>query len=246
MIICADDYGLSKAVNLAIEELCEHRKISAVSIICTEHSELQTADVLKRIDIDRGLHFTLTTPFYPYSFFSLTFISKEKVHNELAIQWKKFEELFGHAPHFIDGHQHIHLHPRIGKIMLSSPLLQNGKTYWRASKNQEIKWKECKSVKKWLFNYRIKSLGKKAGQRHLPLCDQVHGFYNLQKGPDQSVFFPENRQNVNELFFTHPGFIDKLLELRDPITLPRPKEFLLLKNFDGEVKRYNWNFNTKD
>src|SRR3954468_23863201 len=71
--LCADDYGISPAVNTAIRDLVVRGRINATSVMVVAPS-LQGAkaaalDVLNRNapHVAIGLHLTLTTPFQPIS-----------------------------------------------------------------------------------------------------------------------------------------------------------------------------------
>ena len=69
--LCADDYGISSAVNVAIRDLVVRRRLNAASVMVVapsfHRSEAHALDVLNtgmaRVAI--GLHLTLTAPFRP-------------------------------------------------------------------------------------------------------------------------------------------------------------------------------------
>src|ERR1700724_4186605 len=71
--LCADDYGISAAVNVAIRDLVVRRRLNATSVMGVAPSfhraEAHALDVLNtgmaRVAI--GLHLTLTAPFAPLS-----------------------------------------------------------------------------------------------------------------------------------------------------------------------------------
>src|SRR5262249_45556755 len=71
--LCADDYGISAAVNTAIRDLVVRGRINATSVLVTapsfHRSEAKALDVLNagnpRVAI--GLHVTLSAPFRPLS-----------------------------------------------------------------------------------------------------------------------------------------------------------------------------------
>src|SRR5215470_4374616 len=73
--LCADDYGISPAVNRAIRDLIGRGRINATSVMVTAPSfsaaeALALSDLVSRMGgSDRraviGLHFTLTAPFRP-------------------------------------------------------------------------------------------------------------------------------------------------------------------------------------
>src|SRR6185312_12462903 len=71
--LCADDYGISPAVNSAIRELVVRGRLNATSVMVAapafHRSEAVSLDMLNagaaRVAI--GLHLTLTAPFRPLS-----------------------------------------------------------------------------------------------------------------------------------------------------------------------------------
>ena len=70
MIICADDYGLREDIDRAILELCNRRRLTAVS--CMVLFERCNAGALKRLlahegNVDIGLHLCLTDEGLPLS-----------------------------------------------------------------------------------------------------------------------------------------------------------------------------------
>ena len=136
--LCADDYGLSPGVNRAIRDLIERGRLNATSVMVVgpaigrdEVSALQAAAANSpRCAI--GLHATLTAPFRPLTMhfrpidggMFLAFpkllragllrrLDPEIIHAELMVQLAAFNELFGRAPDFVDGHQHVQLFPQV-------------------------------------------------------------------------------------------------------------------------------------
>ena len=71
--LCADDYGLSRAVNAGIRDLIVRGRINATSVmVVAPHFERADAASLKVLNADIrraavGLHLTLTAPFKPLS-----------------------------------------------------------------------------------------------------------------------------------------------------------------------------------
>jgi predicted glycoside hydrolase/deacetylase ChbG (UPF0249 family) len=137
MIICADDYGLSPAVNDGIIELLESKKISAVSCMMlgsdVELGIRQLQGLKKNFDL--GLHLTLTNdqPLTKLKSESglvdsqgclLSFrelvkntykkkINYTQLTDEIIAQINRFKELTGHLPEYIDGHQHVQQLPLV-------------------------------------------------------------------------------------------------------------------------------------
>lgn len=244
MIICTDDYGLAPGINKAITLLAKEKKISAVSVMIHEEAFLGDIDTLQNEEVDLGLHFCLTLPFYPLTPFKANRQSKEWIRAELQKQWDKFTQLFGHAPQFIDGHQHIQLWPTIGKIMVEfvgKKQKEGIRCYFRASTHQpQLHWK-ARGLRGWIFDRQTRMLGNLASQNEIQCCESIYGFRSLKKAPTANSFFPLNvPKNPNILFFTHPGLVDIILSSRDSVTEIREKEYSLLQDYTVRPNRYHW------
>ena len=139
--LCADDYGISPAVNKAIRDLVMQGRLNATTVMVVAPSggrpEAASLDMLnagaKRVAI--GLHVTLTGAFRPISagfrptrsgtFLSLEemfargalrLLNRKTIATEIAAQVDAFVALFGRTPDFVDGHQHVHLFPRVREV----------------------------------------------------------------------------------------------------------------------------------
>ncbi|HUD88513.1 MAG TPA: ChbG/HpnK family deacetylase [Xanthobacteraceae bacterium] len=141
IIICADDYGISPAVNAAIRDLIAHGRINATSVMVASPN-FDSAEAAALHDVaDRraaiGLHVTLTAPFAPLShgfaplrhgaFLSLgatlrrahlRTLQPDLLATEIARQFAAFIAAFGRPPDFVDGHQHVQLFPQIRDAFL--------------------------------------------------------------------------------------------------------------------------------
>src|SRR5881275_1932105 len=143
--LCADDYGISPGVNRAIRDLIERGRLNATSVMVVtpaigrdEVAALQeAANKSPRCAI--GLHVTLTAPFRPLTMHFkpvdggmflpfpkllraglLRKLDPEIIRAELMVQLAAFGELFGRAPDFVDGHQHVQLFPQVRDAFLSA------------------------------------------------------------------------------------------------------------------------------
>jgi predicted glycoside hydrolase/deacetylase ChbG (UPF0249 family) len=142
--LCADDYGISPAVNVAIRDLVVRGRINATSVMVVapncNRSEAVSLNILNAIEthVAIGLHITLTAPYRPLShnfqpacdgiFLSqretvwhsfLHLLRREVMGIEISSQLQEFIAAFGRLPDFIDGHQHVHLFPQIREALLS-------------------------------------------------------------------------------------------------------------------------------
>jgi predicted glycoside hydrolase/deacetylase ChbG (UPF0249 family) len=122
ILINVDDLGLSNVVNEAVIDLAELGRIGASSYMVggtITDSEIKKLAALK---VDIGLHLDLTGIFRSELQGSLKAIiiasylrrlNPTQVTEIIRQQLDSFEDRFGRAPVFVDGHQHIHQFPVI-------------------------------------------------------------------------------------------------------------------------------------
>lgn len=129
IILCADDYAVTRSVGMAVRVLVADRRLSAVSCLSSSPIWPEEAALLKplRSTVDVGLHFSLTlasegaTAPRLVSLLRDSFlgrIDQEKVTRELERQLDLFEMFWGETPDFVDGHQHVHIFPGIRDCLL--------------------------------------------------------------------------------------------------------------------------------
>lgn len=130
LIITADDYGMSKAVNAAIDEGIEKGLITSTNVM-VNMPEYKEAVKLKKIEgVSVGLHWTLacgfpvSSPedipslvsesggFYPYDEFRARYrkglIKNEDIYKELVAQYNVYKELMG-EPDYWNTHENTHV-----------------------------------------------------------------------------------------------------------------------------------------
>jgi chitin disaccharide deacetylase len=141
--LCADDYGISPAVNRAIRDLITRGRINATSVMVVAPS-FSSEEALALLAVAPpgvavGLHFTLTAPFQPRTGGFRPLASADhfpslqhafaagllrRLHlvalaAEAAAQLEAFRSAFGRLPDFVDGHQHVQLLPQVGDALLA-------------------------------------------------------------------------------------------------------------------------------
>ena len=141
MIICADDFGMSEAINRAVLDLVAESKLTAVSCAvshpsCRAQSVRQLVKCAQNVDV--GLHLVLTSEGRPsattcgslatdgkfHDFGTLLRrsytrrLNKRAVRAEITAQYQRFEAMAERPPHFIDGHLHVHQFPVIREALL--------------------------------------------------------------------------------------------------------------------------------
>src|SRR4030081_895157 len=143
--LCADDYGLSPGVNRAIRDLIGRGRLNATSVMVVGHAigrdEVRALEdaAANNPHCSIGLHVTLTAPFRPLTMhfqpldggMFLAFLKllragllrrldPEIIHAELMVPLSAFNEMFGRAPDFVDGHQHAQLFPGVRDAFLAA------------------------------------------------------------------------------------------------------------------------------
>lgn len=129
IILCADDFGLSRQINDGIIRLAEAGRLSAVSCMTRTDCFRQEAGKLADLPLERGLHLNLTEPLTGNAFCQplLRLICSAwtrrlpvaLVADEVERQLDSFEAVYGSPPNYVDGHQHVHQFPLIRECLLA-------------------------------------------------------------------------------------------------------------------------------
>jgi predicted glycoside hydrolase/deacetylase ChbG (UPF0249 family) len=250
--LCADDYGISTSVDTAIRDLVVRGRINATSAMVVapslNRSEAVSLNVLNSVAPRAaiGLHLTLTAPFRPLSkgFGPLSeggFLPLEAtlrhalmrrfdaaaLASEIAAQLKAFGIVFGRAPDFVDGHQHVQLFPQISDAVLNvvkeaAPqawVRQCGRVAPLGRRFGDRKGLLL-DILSWRFRRRATALG-------LATNPAFAGTYHFDDAADFAAQFPRflDRLPDGGLVMCHPGFVDAELQRLDPLTTLREKEY---------------------
>lgn len=136
--LCADDFGLSAAVDRGILRLVVRSRLSAVSCLVNAPDWAAAAGELAAAaqgSVRLGLHFNLTEgrplspalarlwprlPALPHLIVQahLRRLPRAALREELAAQLHAFEQARGAAPDHLDGHQHVHHLPQVRELVL--------------------------------------------------------------------------------------------------------------------------------
>jgi predicted glycoside hydrolase/deacetylase ChbG (UPF0249 family) len=250
--LCADDYGISPAVNVAIRDLVVRGRLNATSVMVLtpsfHRSEAIALNVLNsgtaRVAI--GLHVVLTTPFWPLSggFSPLvdgrflpvrTLLSEalrrrlkpDALKTEIASQLAAFIDAFGRPPDFVDGHQHVQLFPQVSEALLAA-VGEAAPNAWVRQCGRKIPLHQRLHDRKGLLldalSYRFR--------RHAAKVDLITnpgfaGTYDFDQNPDFAALFPRflERLPSSSVVMCHPGFVDEELQQLDPLTTLREQEY---------------------
>lgn len=250
--VCADDYGISPAVDAAIRDLVVRERINATSVMVAapsfQQSEARALSALnagmQRVAV--GLHVTLTAPFRPLSdgfapsrdgaFHSLgSMLMRASLHSlkpsalvaEVARQLRAFVDHFGRTPDFIDGHQHVHLFPQVRDAVLKV-----------AKQDAPHAWvRQCGRVPP--FAYRIgdrkgllldvlsRTFRRRATEAGVRTNPAFAGTYDYGDQADFAAMFPRFLDQMPDggVIMCHPGFVDAELQRLDPLTTLREQEY---------------------
>jgi predicted glycoside hydrolase/deacetylase ChbG (UPF0249 family) len=253
--LCADDYGLSPGVNRAIRDLIERGRLNATSVMVVgssigrdEIGALQAAAANSpRCAI--GLHVTLTAPFRPLTMhfrpldggMFLAFpkllragllrrLDPEIIHAELMVQLSAFTGMFGRAPDFVDGHQHVQLFPRVRDAFLRAVKTAAPDAWVRqAGRNQPLA-RRLGTPKALVLDVLSAQFRRRAARAEIAFNPAFAGAYDFAKRPDFGVLMPLFLKGLPEggLIMCHPGFVDETLVSLDPLTTHREHEHAFL------------------
>lgn len=130
LIINADDFGQSEAIDAAITDLAECRIINSTSALVFSPYWGISTNALVKLPIQVGLHLDLTSHFTHqfgcyHRLSQLIFaaysrqLNLQHLEKIIELQWNRFTEVLGREPAFIDGHQHVHQLPIVRDALFS-------------------------------------------------------------------------------------------------------------------------------
>lgn len=247
IVLCADDYGISPAVSSAIRDLIAHRRINATSamVVAPSFSRSEAAALLEAAadHASIGLHLTLTGPFRPASqhftplhrgaFFPLAAMARRGLSRrfvsalldaEIAAQFAAFRELFGRAPDYVDGHQHIHVFPQISEALLRVVKHAAPQAWVRQCARAVRKNLEPKGL---ILDGLSRRLQRLAAAHGVPTNPAFAGTYAFRAKADFAKLFPKflDRLPDGSVVMCHPGKVDAELIRLDPLTDLREREY---------------------
>ena len=247
--LCADDYGLSPAVSAAIRDLVARGLINATSVmVVTPSFSAGEAMALTKAAAARtaiGLHLTLTAPFPPLTEFTprrkraflplngmagralLCRLDRTRLEAEIAAQFAAFRKAFGRAPDYVDGHQHIHVFPQIGDVLVGVIKQAAPQTWLRQRGRAAAAPKSPTDPKGYILDAlsaRLRRLAARNGVRTNPA---FAGTYSFRPDADFNTLFARFLDGLPDgsLLMCHPGKVDQELRQLDPLTDLREREY---------------------
>jgi len=253
--LCADDYGMSPGVNRGIRELIARKRLNATSVMVVgsaitrdDVSALQGAVALNR-DCAIGLHVTLTAPFHPLTMHyrplldglflplgkmlragALRRLDAEMIEGEVSAQIAKFITLFGQAPAYVDGHQHVQTFPQVRDPFLRAVKAGAPDAWVRQSGRVHPLSKRLDAPKALLLDTLSATFRKRAAKAGVAFNPGFAGAYDFTKAPDFGALMARFLDGLPDggLVMCHPGFVDEVLIDLDPFTDQREREYAYL------------------
>ena len=251
IILCADDYAMTEGVSRAIGELAAAKRISATSVMVNAQHWPAAAPRLRahRGHLSIGLHLNLTlgSPVGPMPRLAPSgrlpgagslvarslcgLLDGDEVRGEVERQLDRFETAVQFPPDHIDGHQHVHVLPKVRAALLRAaqrrypdrpPLIRDPSDQLAAIAARRVAAPKAITVAMLALGFARASQG-----RGLPINDSFAGFSSF----DERVSYAHELQSAlsrpgrRHLVMCHPGHADEELLRLDPVVARRQMEY---------------------
>jgi chitin disaccharide deacetylase len=256
VILCADDFGLADGVSRGIVELAEMGRLSATGAMTNMPGWRRAARSLMplRDRIAVGLHLNLTagSPLGPMPrltpsgrFPTLKDLLPKalkrqlpgsEIAEEISRQIDAFEEAFGDAPAFVDGHQHVHVLPAIRPALIQALKARGyaGRVWLRdpSDKAMAILRRPIGRNKALIVKSLARGFARSAHAAGFRTNKGFSGFAPLDLSVPVARVFEEafSKLGAHPLVMCHPGYVDDELRALDPALESRVEELNYLKS----------------
>lgn len=195
LLITADDFGKNPDINRAVDIAIEEGILTSASLMVVGDKWEEAVEIAKKKDIDVGLHVSLTEGnsillnkkinISPALFGLSAQFCKETISwitREISLQFSRFT-LTGLPFSHVDSHHHIHIHPKISKILIRNCQTYKIKSLRIPYEPWKISWPICNRHRLRnicyvvTFSYLCKPLTKKTQSAGLVSTDGVFGIY---------------------------------------------------------------------
>lgn len=251
IILCADDYAMTEGISRAIGELAAAQRLSATSVMVNSPHWPAAAPRLRahRGHLSIGLHLNLTlrAPVGPMPRLApagafpgsrslvvrafLGLLDGGEIRAEIERQLDRFEAGLQFPPDHIDGHQHIHVLPKVRGSLLQvaqrryparPPLIRDPTDGLAAIAARRVAVPKAMSVSALALGF-----ARSARRRGLPVNDSFAGFSNF----DETAPYADELRGAllqpgrRHLVMCHPGHPDGELAGLDPVVARRRMEY---------------------
>jgi predicted glycoside hydrolase/deacetylase ChbG (UPF0249 family) len=251
--LCVDDFGLHAGINNAALRLAAIDRVHAISCMVGAPAWKSWGRLLGRLatdGLDIGLHLDLTEhPLLLRTNLPLRrlivasqgrWLDREPLRAEIRAQLDDFEDRVGHAPAFIDGHQHVHQFPVIRTELLDElerrypsfrPWLRSTRLPRAGGAEPGTPWRD--RIKPRVIDLLgATGLAALARQRGFALNRSLLGVYGFQGGRQRYLQRLASWLSVAgdaDLLMCHPSLrVADAGAVRDPLIDAREAEFLVL------------------
>lgn len=248
MIVCADDYGISPATSEGIRDLIERGLISSTTCILTRPSSLADLKKLRSVaGVDIGLHFTLPSP--RGGFLKLGEVARSLLHTpgrqieaELERQHKIFTQVMGRTPDFYDGHQHIHILPKVANALAEFSTRVAGPVHIRLSQTP------VSGPATFFLNAISRRAARVFARAGLHTTGRLYGYhdYNAPNGFARMLAaVPWEKVEARDVLYCHPGRLDPSLRDVDDLIESRQEvlDFIREGHLRAQLRAQGLNMN---
>jgi predicted glycoside hydrolase/deacetylase ChbG (UPF0249 family) len=253
--LVADDYGISPGVNRAIRDLIARGRINATSVMVVgpaigrdDAAALQDA-VAAQPGAAIGLHATLTAPFAPltlhyHPLHGGQFLplgrklrgslmrrhDRQIIAAELTAQVEAFVALFGRAPDYLDGHQHVQLFPQVRDAFLDVVQAMTPDAWVRQCGRTQPLSQRLGTPKPLLLDALSAPFRARAARAGVSFNPGFAGAYDFLRETDVERLMSSFLDGLPDggLVMCHPGLVDEVLIGLDPFTDQREREYAYL------------------
>ncbi|MDO9051035.1 MAG: ChbG/HpnK family deacetylase [Methylotenera sp.] len=243
LIVCADDYAQSPAIDAGIIQLIQQNRISAASCMVlsprwAEAAKSLTPEIRSKADIGLHLDFTQFGNTYAHPVLIarslLRSLPTKAIRLNIHAQLDRFEDALGTAPDYMDGHQHVHQLPQIRDALLDilKQRYSNKLPWIRIAKppaNNGFKGKIIKLLGANTLERKAKTMGFNCSGNLLGVYNFAGDSKDYEKllatwisAADSSIDTPA--------LMCHPAIEKPESEMNDPIYAARMNEFLALNS----------------
>lgn len=250
LIISADDYAMSAAIDDGVVDLIERGRVTTASCLVDSPRWPEAAPRLRGLRSPRcaiGLHLDFTEfcePHRPLAHLILASLlhtlSPAALHGAIAAQFARFEDALGHGPDYVDGHRHVHQLPQIRAALLEVLAARRAAAHHEAVRP----WLRVSAVRGGGFGHAIadgvsikravitalgsRALQRAARARGYATTDSLLGVYDFRGGAD------DYRRRIvrwlagcegDAVLMCHPAL---RLDASDPLGTARHAEYRVL------------------
>jgi chitin disaccharide deacetylase len=148
----------------------------------------------------------------------------------LMAQFAAFNERFGRAPDFVDGHQHAQLFPGVRDAFLAAVKEAAPNAWVRQGGRDQPLIRRLGAPKALFLDILSAQFRKRAARAGIAFNPAFAGAYAFSSQPDFGVLMAQFLKGLPEgsLVMCHPGFVDETLVSLDSLTTQREHEHAFL------------------